>query len=309
MPRPTLWRKRSGSFRFSNINLRQGSNYPRGARLGIFHRGVGEHRRFLWGARTVEEYVFMYRRVSNRGKNFNEKFDTDLFYCRLGELTQDEGQMLCAELKTQAIKQGFIDRGYYDRQEPIGPVSSVAAIPFNKLDYHERPRLHGTDKELRELILDETEPQKNNPFYLLREAYKYANLLRADRRNDKDEAKMDKILGTIVHVLVKYGGFEEKAAVNLIREQEGLLPKWRERNFTAVDYIDKYSNGKSLIVDNIPQQREEKVQVILLLKAAVIATGFFQKKLTVKDQISAWGETAYRHAAKLKREMGIADNK
>ncbi|MGL6226382.1 MAG: hypothetical protein ACRC10_07120 [Thermoguttaceae bacterium] len=124
---------------------------------------------------------------------------------------------------------------------------------------------------------------------------------------------IDKILGTMVHVIMQVDQVLKSEAVLRIQNLENLRPEYRNRVITICCEIDQYSDMTQFNRDAFQSLgKSQKSEVLNLLKAAIIS---FQCGLICENRKSApflkmaFGKTAYKQVAGLKRVLGLPVNK
>lgn len=261
---------------------------------------------------VTESRVFVYHKVKAANENYIEKFDTDSFYCTIGDLTQDECNAICVEMKTVAIKFGFIDRGYYENNNPSGPVSSIGVIKMEDVSADNYARFIETNAAFQKKLESGNNLKEDDPYFLLQRASKIASLSREHRgclgtkkgnHGEPTPAQMDKVLGTMVYVLMKICNLSKEEAANQIKSSTGFKSELLDYSFEPITEIDQFTD-----MINLPQGRADRtIEATRLLTAAVVAIQCCCKTRPMdKNGLKkAFGSRAYNNTRPLKESLGF----
>lgn len=149
-----------------------------------------------------------------------------------------------------------------------------------------------------------------NIIVLDREAPSISTSLNNKKASEKKERPnkndLSLILGTMAHVVMKIDNIDEEAAI--ARVKDFLKDELKTQSFKSVTDIDEYTDMKKLKKKTGTANRSSNET--LLLRAAVVAGQCCcQNKMSTKELKDAFGDTAYKSATKLKKELGLSNGR
>lgn len=278
----------------------------------------------------MEEYVFRYTKGFPECLEYHDKPEWPddpvwdehkkvRYYCKLGKLTESEARQISDRVRQTAVDLEFIAKG--DPEHDVFPTSRVDTIRLEEFN----GSLQSENLDFLHAIAEFDKGRKNgavfsenDPSFLLQEALRHAERLREMRGTRKraiphDPEKkarerrtwMERILGTMVHVLMTKCNISKEEAANKIKAVDGFKEEFKEYSFEPVKEIDDLTDMVLLA----KKSGEPNLSTVAsdILKAAVIAIQCCcnPKPMKTRELKKAFGEPAYSNASRLKNKLGF----
>lgn len=269
----------------------------------------------------MNEYIFYYYRydssvpevISSSELNEYEELESQSFYCSLGNLTPKEAEDLKKKAKRFAEDNGFVLKEPNEEQYRFGnqyfPTRGIDIREKNS--YKDQEKIEGKCREFQRSLRHPNDKfSADDPCSLLGKVRSLAGEIRSRRIHEqKDIKRLERILGTMVHVLALFDEITEEEAVERLKADQHIKPLIPRIKIARLHDIEKYTDFETLDKLKVPKTRPETTAMVDMLKAAVLVFQVYslKKSKSAKDLKKAFGMTAYRGVCKLKSVLGFSE--